>query len=75
MSGATVAAGLSLAFGSVAAQDDEGSMEEMASMAPMTEMELSAFSTPILTSTIIPYHNIPLTNTLHVINDNIYVSN
>jgi copper(I)-binding protein len=39
MSGATVAAALSLAFGSVAAQDDEGSMEEMASMAPMTEME------------------------------------
>ena len=33
MSGAAVAAALSLALGSVAAQDDEGSMEEMASMA------------------------------------------
>lgn len=39
MSGATVAAALSLTFGSVAAQDDEDSMAEMASMAPMTEME------------------------------------
>lgn len=39
MSGATVAAALSLAFGSVAAQDDDDSMAEMASMPPMTEME------------------------------------
>jgi len=43
MSGAAVAAAVSLAvslaFGSVAAQDDDGSMEEMASMAPMGEME------------------------------------
>jgi len=39
MSGAAVAAAASLAFGPVAAQDDESSMEEMASMAPMEEME------------------------------------
>ena len=38
VSGAAVAA-ISLAFGSVAAQDDEGAMEEMASMEPMGSME------------------------------------
>ncbi len=38
MSGAAVTA-ISLAFGSVAAQDDEGAMDEMASMEPMGSME------------------------------------
>jgi copper(I)-binding protein len=39
MTGAIVAAAVSLTFASVVAQDEEGGMEEMASMEPMMEME------------------------------------
>lgn len=39
MSGAALTAAIGLSFGSVAAQDDDGAMEEMASMEPIGEME------------------------------------